>query len=228
MQTMPIVEATHRGAGEIMEETGLLHKMNASNVGALVIGLVIALRQVVDEVGVVLHSPHILVTVVVVVVVEIASEENVIVSLMTAMMEAVLGIGTALRAEIPNILAVIAMLATGTPLVIALQATGMVVVQIVILRTVSTKIEAMTGMLAHEEVVIGMEVEGRHVMRIGATEAGLVLMTAQAGEAARLHLSAIEHLGSALRLSCLWSCLGYMPDCRCPAYLHVGCFSCDN
>lgn len=227
MQTMPIVEATHRGAGEIMEETGLLHKMNASNVGALVIGLVIALRQVVDEVGVVLHSPHILVTVVVVVV-EIASEENVIVSLTTAMMEAVLGIGTALRAEIPNILAVIAMLATGTHLVIALQATDMVVVQIVILRTVSTKIEAMTGMLAHEEVVIGMQVEGRHVTRIGATEAGLVLMTAQAGEAARLHLSAIEHLGSALRLSCLWSCLGYMPDCRCPAYLHVGCFSCDN
>lgn len=227
MQTMPIVEATHRGAGEIMEETGLLHKMNASNVGALVIGLVIALQQVVDEVGVVLHSPHILVTVVVVVV-EIASEENVIVSLTTAMMEAVLGIGTALRAEIPNILAAIAMLATGTPLVIALQATGMVVVQIVILRTVSTKIEAMTGMLAHEEVVIGMEVEGRHVTRIGATEAGLVLMTAQAGEAARLHLSAIEHLGSALRLSCLWSFLGYMPDCRCPAYLHVGCFSCDN
>lgn len=213
MQIMPIVEATHRGAGEIMEETGLLHKTNASNVGALVIGLVIALRQVVDEVGVVLHSPHILVTVVVVVV-EIASEENVIVSSTTAMMEAVLGIGTALRAEISNILAVIAMLATGTPLVIALQATDMVVVQIVILRTVSTKIEAMTGMLAHEEVVIGMEVEGRHVTRIGATEAGLVLMTAQAGEAAHLHLSAIEHLGSALRLSCLWSCLGYMPDCR--------------
>lgn len=80
-----------------MEETGLLHKMNASNVVASVIGLVIALRQVVDEVGVVLHS-HILVTEGLVVV-EIALEENVIVSLMTAMMEAVMGIGIALRAE---------------------------------------------------------------------------------------------------------------------------------
>lgn len=97
-------------------------------------------------------------------------------------------------------LGVIAMLVTGTHLVIALPATDMEVL-IVILRTVSTKIEAMTGMLAHEEVVIGTEVEGQHVMRIGATEVGRVLMTVQAGEeGAHLHSSAIEHLG--VRFGC--------------------------
>lgn len=83
---------------------------------------------------------------------------------------------------------------SGTHLVIALPATDMVV-RIVILRTVSTKIEAMTGMLALEEVVTGMEVEGRHGTRIGATEVGQVLMTVQAEEGAHLHSSVIDRSG---------------------------------
>lgn len=83
---------------------------------------------------------------------------------------------------------------SGTHLGIALPVTDMVV-QIAILRTVSTKIEATTGMPAHEVVVTGTGVEGQHGTRIGATEAGRVLMTVQAGEGVHLHLSATEHLG---------------------------------
>lgn len=71
---------------------------------------------------------------------------------------------------------------------IALLAIGMVV-QIAMHKTVMAKTEAMTGTLAHEPAVTGMEVEGLHLM-IGATGIGQDLMTALAGEGAHLPLSA--------------------------------------
>lgn len=71
---------------------------------------------------------------------------------------------------------------------IALLVIGMVVVQIATLRMVMAETEAMIGMVVHEGVVIGMEVEGQQGMREEVSGTGRPLMTALTGQGAHLPL----------------------------------------
>lgn len=83
------------------------------------------------------------------------------------------------------------------PVEIDSQAIGMVV-QIVTLKMVMAKTEAMIGMLPQEGVGTGMQVGVQHVMRVGATGTGQVLMTALTEEGAPRRSTAIRHSKTAL------------------------------
>ena len=76
---------------------------------------------------------------------------------------------------------------------IASRVIGMVV-QIVIPRMVMARTEAMIGMVAHEVVAIGMEVEGQHGMKEEVTGTIRVLMTALIGQDAPLPLTTTKYL----------------------------------
>ena len=133
-----------------------LDKMIASNVGIQGTGPEIVLWQEVAAAGVVVHFPHALGLEVLVV---IALAVNVIDTLMIAMMVDVTGIGIALIPEITNMEVVIVILVTGIQLVeIDLQVIDMEEAQIT-RKMVMAKKEVMTGMVVHEVLVTGMEVE---------------------------------------------------------------------
>jgi hypothetical protein len=76
---------------------------------------------------------------------------------------------------------------------IASRVIGMVI-QIVIPRMVMARTEAMIGMVAHEVVAIGMEVEGQHGMKEEVTGTSRVLMTALIGQDAHLPLTTTKYL----------------------------------
>lgn len=193
---MATMEVTHQVAGEAMgEEIDLQAKMTASSVVALGIGQGTALHQVVAEVEVVLRFLHVLGLVVVV---GTALAGNGIVTWRIVMMGDAMEIEIVLRAETTNMAPVIAMSMTGMhPVEIDSQAIGMVV-QIVTLKMVMAKTEAMIGMLPQEGVGTGMQVGVQHVMRVGATGTGQVLMTALTEEGAPRRLTAIRHSKTAL------------------------------
>lgn len=193
---MATMEVTHQVAGEAMgEEIDLQAKMTASSVVALGIGQGTALHQVVAEVEVVLHFLHVLGLVVVV---GTALAGNGIGTWRIVMMGDAMEIEIVLRAETTNMAPVIAMSMTGMhPVEIDSQAIGMVV-QIVTLKMVMAKTEAMIGMLPQEGVGTGMQVGVQHVMRVGATGTGQVLMTALTEEGAPRRSTAIRHSKTAL------------------------------
>lgn len=193
---MATMEVTHQVAGEAMgEEIDLQAKMTASSVVALGIGQGTALHQVVAEVEVVLRFLHVLGLVVVV---GTALAGNGIGTWRIVMMGDAMEIEIVLRAGTTNMAPVIAMSMTGMhPVEIDSQAIGMVV-QIVTLKMVMAKTEAMIGMLPQEGVGTGMQVGVQHVTRVGATGTGQVLMTALTEEGAPRRLTAIRHSKTAL------------------------------
>lgn len=186
---MATVEGIHLVVlGEAMGvvEIGLSGMMTATSVGAQAIGPETALQVAV--VVVLLLSLHVQGLVAVVGI----ALANVIGTLMIDMMEDAMEIGIALTAETVNMPAVIALLVIGIQLAEIVLETGMAVLQIVTLQMDMGKTGAMRGML-HQEVVIGMQVEVLHAMKEEATGVGqLVLMTALAGVAVNLRLTAIK------------------------------------
>lgn len=172
-----------------MEETDLLHKMNASNAGALGIGPVIVQLPVV-EVGVQGHSLHVLGleglltvwTTLVDIVIDI---------LMTIMMDDMV-IEIILTVETKDMAAMVATLVTGTHLLeIAMQEIVGMVALIVTHKMVLAKTGDMIGMVVSVGSMMGMEMEDLDGMT-GPTGVDQDLMTGPAEEGALFSLTAIN------------------------------------